>query len=150
MAFIDGNDPDVSVLIGPQSGAERLFRLRAKFNAGFFVGLHTHRGDESFEVLRGEVRFSVGGERRVCRPGMVVFVPRAVEHGFVALTDITLQVFSEQCMGLYVVVLEPDSTRRIEEIYIEGFPSSHEPPSGMSYTPPETIRRLYGTTWHLL
>ncbi|MDP9313805.1 MAG: cupin domain-containing protein [Chloroflexota bacterium] len=99
MAFIDGNDPHMSLLIGPQSGAERLFRLRANFSAGFFVGLHTHRGDESFEVISGEVRFYVGGERQPCWPGAIIFAPRDVEHGFVALTDATPEVFSEQRMN---------------------------------------------------
>ncbi len=150
MAFIDGTQQATSLLIGPAEGARTLFRERARYSAGFFVGLHTHRGDESFEVMSGEVRFYVAGERKTCRAGEIVFVPANVEHGFLALTDATIEIFSEQKMGLYVVVLGADGSRKIEEIYMEGFPSSHEPPTGVSYTPRETIRGYYSTTRHLL
>jgi hypothetical protein len=68
--------------------------------------------------------FIVGDERRVCRPGEIVFVPAGVEHGFVAETETVLDIFSEQRMGLYVIVLEPGGARRVEEVFIEGFPSS--------------------------
>ena len=150
MAFIDPASSGDGVLIGPAQGAHTLFRSRESYPAGFFVGLHTHEGDESFQVVRGEVRFTVGGERKICRAGEIVFAPPGVEHGLLALTDATVDIISQQRMGLFVIVLEPDGRRRVEEIFIAGFFSSREPPPGEDHTPPERIRALYGTTRHLL
>ena len=51
MAFIDGTDPAPRMLIGPADGARALFRERARYATDFFVGLHTHEGDESFDEV---------------------------------------------------------------------------------------------------
>ena len=149
MNFINP-DERRGTLIGSADGARRIFRSRERFNAGFFVGLHTHRGDESFEVRSGHVRFTVGEEQHVCGPGMIVFVPPGVRHGFLAESAAVIDVFSEQEMGVYVIVLEPDGTEREEEIFMAGFPSSHRPPDGETYTSREHIAALYATTRHLL
>jgi quercetin dioxygenase-like cupin family protein len=150
MRFVDGNDPTPRMLIGPADGARTLFRERARWAAGFFVGLHTHQGDESFEVREGRVRFAAGDERRTCEPGTLVFVPAGVEHGLLLETDAVIDIFSQQDMGLYVVVCEPDGSRRTEEVFMEGFPSTHAPPAGQGWTPAAQIRALYETTRHLL
>lgn len=149
MPFIDPEQRR-GPLIGPADGANTIFRTRERFPSGLFIGLHTHRGDESFEMRHGHVRFTVGDEQRVCGPGTIVFVPAGVRHGFVAETDAVLDVFSQQRMGVYVVVVEPDGAEREEEIFMPGFPSSNEPPAGQSYTPRERIRAMYATTRHLL
>jgi hypothetical protein len=39
-----------------------------------------------------------------------------------------LDIFSEQRMGVYVIVLALGGARRVEEVFMEGFPSSHAPP----------------------
>lgn len=96
------------------------------------------------------MRFTAGDEQRVCGPGMIVFVPAHMRHGFLVEADAEVDIFSEQDMGLYVVVQSPDGTERVEEIFMAGFPSSHAPPEGQGYTPPEQIRALYATTRHLL
>jgi len=150
MVFIDPHDRTHAPLIGPADGAATIFRTREHLKPGAFVGLHTHRGDESFEVREGRVLFTVGAEQRACEPGAIVFVPAGVRHGFVAETAAVLDVFSEQRTGVYVIVLAPDGTERKEEIFIAGFPSSHEPPPGQEHTPRERIRALYATTRHLL
>ena len=150
MAFIDTNTLDKGLIIGPESGAGRIFRERARYAAGFFVGLHTHRGDESFEVREGRVRFTAGSEQRECGPGEVVFVPPGVEHGFLVLEDACLDIFSEQRMGIYVTVLGADGGRSVEEVFLPGFPSSHEVPEGYPYDPRTRARELYATTKHLL
>lgn len=150
MTFADGLDPTPRMLIGPGDGARALFRERARYPAGFFVGLHTHDGDESFEVREGRVRFTAGGERRTCGSGAIVFVPAGVEHGFEVEEETLIDIFSQQDMGLYVVVMDPDGSRRMEEIYMQGFPSTHAPPDGRSWTPREHFRALYATTRHLL
>lgn len=150
MTFIDPAERRRAPLIGPADGARALFRSRERFRAGDVVGLHTHRGEESFEVRSGEIRFTVDGEQRLCGPGTIVFVAAGRRHGFVAESDAVLDVFSEQRMGIYVVVLDPDGTEREEEIFIEGFPSSHAPPAGEPFTTRERIRALYATSRHLL
>lgn len=73
-----------------------------------------------------------------------------MRHGFLAETAVVLDVFSEQRMGVYVVVVEPNGTESEEEVFIAGFPSSHEPPPGQPYTPRERIRTLFASTRHLL
>ena len=150
MLIIKPDDVARGTLIGPGHGARTIFRARERFEAGFYVGLHRHHGDESFEVLSGNVRFTAGIEQQVCGPGTIVFVPAGVRHGLVAETATTVDVFSEQDMGVYVVVLEPDGAEREEEIFMEGFPSSHAPPAGQGWTPRRHIRALYATTRHLL
>ena len=150
MAFITPDDSPRSVIFGADEGARTIFRARKRYPAGFFVGLHTHDGDESFEVREGKMRITVSDEQRVCEPGMVVIVPPGVRHGFVAETDAVVDIISEQKMGLYVVVIDPDGSERIEEIYMQNFPSSHDPPAGQDWTPREHIRAVYATTRHLL
>jgi hypothetical protein len=150
MSFVDGTDPTPRMLIGPADGACAIFRERARYATGFFVGLHTHRGDESFEVREGRVRFTAGGEQRTCGPGAIVFVPAGVEHGFEIEEEALIDIFSQQDMGLYVVVIDPDGSRREEEVFMEGFPSTHTPPPGQAWTPRPHIRALYATTRHLL
>lgn len=150
MAFISPDDRTQGPLIGPADGARTIFRTRERFRAGLFVGLHTHRRDESFEVRGGEVRFTVGADQGVCGPGAIVVVPAGVRHGFVAESPAVVDVFSEQRMGVYVVVLGPDGSEREEEVFMEGFLASRAPPPGQAYTARERIRALYATTRHLL
>jgi mannose-6-phosphate isomerase-like protein (cupin superfamily) len=130
--------------------AADLFRERARYAAGFFVGLHTHEGDESFELREGRMRFAVGDEWRTGALGDIVFVPAGVEHGFVCETDVVIDIFSQQDMGLYVIVVEPDGSRRTEEVFMQGFPSTHAAPAGQGWTPRAHIRALYATTRELL
>lgn len=150
MAFIDASSIPTGLLIGPQHGAGRIFRDRLRVAAGFFVGLHTHQGDESFQVVHGIVRFTAGTERKECGPGEIIFIPAGVEHGFLVLEDACLEVFSEQKMGIFATVIEPDGTRRVEEVFIPGFPSSRAVPEGYPHEPREHARSLYATTRHLL
>ncbi|WP_224996179.1 cupin domain-containing protein [Cesiribacter sp. SM1] len=137
-------------IIGPEHGASKIFRERERHKSGFFVGLHSHQGDESFEVLEGKIRFTAAGEQKECGPGYVVFIPAGVEHGFYVVEDACLDVFSEQKMGLFIKVMDGDGSFRTEEVYVENFPSSRNPPPGQTYTSREHVRKLYQTTRHLL
>jgi uncharacterized RmlC-like cupin family protein len=130
VAFIDPDERPRGLLIGAADGARTIFRSRQRFGPGAFVGLHTHRGDESFEVRSGEVRMTVGAEQRVCGPGTIIFVPAGVRHGFLVESAVVLDVFSEQHMGVYVLYVAPNGTESEEEIFIAGFPSSNEPLPG--------------------
>jgi hypothetical protein len=146
MPFIDPAERPVGVLIGPAEGARVLFRARERHAAGFFVGLHRHEGDETFEVRAGAVRFTVGREQRACGPGMLAVAPAGVRHGFVVLEDCVLDVVSQQDMGLVVVERLADGSEREVEVFMEGFPSSHRPPPGEPWTPGARIRELYAST----
>jgi hypothetical protein len=149
MTFIDPSDRP-GTLIGPANGARTIFRARQHFPRGFFVGLHYHHGDESFEVRSGHVRFVADGDQRVCGPGAIVFVPAPRASRLRRRDRRVIDVFSQQRMGICVVVLEPDGTERVEEVFMAGFPSSNDPPDGQPYTSREHIRVLYATTRHLL
>ena len=50
------------------------------------VHVHHHE-DESFYVLVGEVEVTIGGERRVARPGDFVFGPRGVPHTYAVRSE---------------------------------------------------------------
>ena len=43
---------------------------------------HSHAWDESFYVLRGNIRFAYGDREMVATPGTLVHVPGGVEHWF--------------------------------------------------------------------
>jgi quercetin dioxygenase-like cupin family protein len=49
------------------------------------VPRHLHRGqDEMFYLLEGEIRFRIGDEIMLGRPGTLILVPKGTPHGFVA------------------------------------------------------------------
>ena len=51
--------------------------------AGFTTPYHVHyKEDEAHYIVEGEAAFYIGGERLVDGPGMYVYGPREVPHGF--------------------------------------------------------------------
>lgn len=89
-------------LQNPASGERITFRQTAAETSGELVavdlelphharvpsGLHSHpMQEERFEVIRGTIRFSVGGERIVAGPGTVVVVPPGIPHDFANAGD---------------------------------------------------------------
>jgi unsaturated pyranuronate lyase len=62
---------------------------------GAIVPVHAHDHEQVSSVLRGTLRFTVGGRELVLRAGDVLDIPSRVEHGVEALeeTDV-LDVFS--------------------------------------------------------
>jgi mannose-6-phosphate isomerase-like protein (cupin superfamily) len=151
MPFIDANNtaPD-AIMIGEQDGMAGIFLLRQTVTAGYYAGLHYHHGDEAIRVISGEVRCRIGDETRVCGPGMILVIPRNVEHGFVALTDSVLETFGQRKMGSYAIVLDPDGTRHVVETFVKGRPWHHDPPTGMEHTTLEEQKRMQRTTLHLI
>lgn len=62
---------------------------------GSVVPTHKHVHEQVSFVLKGRVRFNVGGEERVAKRGDIVFIPPNVEHSAVTLEDsIGLDVFT--------------------------------------------------------
>jgi uncharacterized RmlC-like cupin family protein len=151
MPFIDANNTAANaILIGEQDGTAGIFLVRQTVPTGYYAGLHYHHGDEATRVISGEIRCRIGEEARVCGPGMILVIPRNVEHGFVVLTDSVLETFGQRKMGSYAVVLDPDGTRRVVETFVKGRPWHHEPPKGKVHTTLEEQKRLQRTTLHLI
>ena len=89
-------------LENPASGERITFRQTAAETNGELVavdlelpqdarvpgGLHSHPlQQERFEVVKGTMRFSLGGERIVAGPGTVVVVPPGIPHDFANAGD---------------------------------------------------------------
>ena len=48
---------------------------------------HSHKWDESFYVVAGEVEFTCSGNTVICQPGTLVHVPAGTVHSFRYLSD---------------------------------------------------------------
>ncbi len=149
MPFIDPSDPHRQWLISAEDGASTIFLWRVSLPQGAYGGLHWHNGDEAIRVLAGEIRVMIGEERRVCRAGEIAFFPPRVEHGFLVLTDSKIEVYGQQQMGEYVVVMDAEGNRQEREVFLHN-PWYHSPPPGTGYTTREELFALFRTTHHLL
>jgi quercetin dioxygenase-like cupin family protein len=58
-----------------------------EFERGSSVHEHSHAQEEVWEILEGEVEFTVGGVARIARPGMAAIVGPNVPHAVRAITD---------------------------------------------------------------
>ena len=62
--------------------------------------LHIHpQQDEFFHVLEGEYRFRVGDEQFAAAVGDTIFLPRAVPHAFIQLTEHARMLVTYQPAG---------------------------------------------------
>jgi quercetin dioxygenase-like cupin family protein len=70
------------LLSGPQTGGAFAL-VDTTGPAGMQAPPHVHsREEETFQVLEGEVAFTVAGVTAVGRPGTIVHIPRGVPHAF--------------------------------------------------------------------
>jgi quercetin dioxygenase-like cupin family protein len=60
------------------------------FAAGAVGTRHTHPHEQMTVVLRGEMEFTLGEERKVLKTGDVIAIPSNIEHSVVALTETEL------------------------------------------------------------
>jgi quercetin dioxygenase-like cupin family protein len=74
---------------------DRLTMARFLIAAGAVVPVHKHEQEQISSVLRGALKFTVGGDEVVVRTGEALTIPSWVEHGVVCLeeTDV-VDVFS--------------------------------------------------------
>lgn len=81
--------------------------LELRMPAGLGIPLHVHtREDEVFHVLTGELEFLLDGRTQTASPGVTVFGPRNVPHGFRAVG----------CPASMLVTIHPSG---IEPMFVE-------------------------------
>ena len=56
--------------------------------AGAWIHEHSHPNDEVWNVLEGQLEFTIGGQSQVVGPGCAVVVPPDTAHAAKALTDV--------------------------------------------------------------
>jgi quercetin dioxygenase-like cupin family protein len=66
---------------------EQLMVTHLFFTAGAAPADHSHPHEQLTIVVRGEVEFTLGEERRVLKAGELISIPSNVIHMAVALTD---------------------------------------------------------------
>jgi len=75
--------------------ASRMTIARLRLAKGSTVPSHSHDHEQVSCVLRGALRFAVGGQERIIRAGEALEIPSWVEHGVDALEDTeVIDVFS--------------------------------------------------------
>ncbi|MCB0554670.1 MAG: cupin domain-containing protein [Phaeodactylibacter sp.] len=58
-----------------------------RITKGSVLPQHHHVQEQVTNVILGELQMTVGGETRICRPGMSVTIPSNTPHAALALTD---------------------------------------------------------------
>jgi len=70
--------------------------------------LHVHEDyDETFHVLKGEIKFRSGEDVMVLRPGDTLLVPRGVPHCFTIISDTPAD---------FLIIVQPSAT--LEKFFI--------------------------------
>jgi quercetin dioxygenase-like cupin family protein len=68
----------------------QLMQVEARIAAGLATASHSHPHVQVSFVLSGRIRVTVGGRTAELGPGGSFIVASGVEHGAIALTDVTL------------------------------------------------------------
>ena len=69
---------------------EQLMVTHMHFAAGAVGASHAHPHEQLSIVLRGEIEFTLGEERKVLKAGESISIPGNIVHGVVALTETEL------------------------------------------------------------
>jgi quercetin dioxygenase-like cupin family protein len=92
-------------------------------NGGPPLHIHPHQ-DEWFYILEGEYLFQVGEERHRMKAGDTIFLPKAVPHGFVQLTEKGSAIVTYQPAGKMEAFFaatdkwdKPPSPRQVGEVF---------------------------------
>lgn len=59
----------------------------ASMKAGTIANMHSHPHEQMFWVLSGAMRFRLGDEERIVRPGDLIHVSSGIEHECLCLED---------------------------------------------------------------
>jgi quercetin dioxygenase-like cupin family protein len=79
--------PQYSTAHGPTVTGAKIEVGRYRYPPGTGATPHSHPNEQVIVVLRGRMRFRVGGDERVVGPGDAVLVPAGVLHGGTALDE---------------------------------------------------------------
>jgi quercetin dioxygenase-like cupin family protein len=136
--------------VGKADGATRIWICEGPMPKGQSTGVHTHGGDEIFQVLSGTVRFHFDGRNMDVPAGHYVVVPPHTPHGFKVLTDdAVMQFVGELEMGEWVTVIDDDGTTRAVEVRSNIMPW-HRPPADGEETDVRAMFAMMESTSHLL
>lgn len=145
MTFFGRDDPGTRrfrVLAGREHGLHRLVVASGTLGPGEGGPLHLHHGEEVLRIVSGEAVVTVGDETRRCGPGDVVIIPTDVRHGFVTLSEVTMDVVAETDAGQIIPVHDPDGTTRLVEVYRSDLPWGRTPPEGFGWTSDEDMAAI--------
>jgi quercetin dioxygenase-like cupin family protein len=75
---------------------DKMLLSLVEFEPKAVVANHSHMHEQTGVVLEGDLTFTIGGQKRVVRPGDMYVIPGGVEHSAVAETGRVkaLDVFS--------------------------------------------------------
>lgn len=136
--------------VGKADGATRIWVCDSPMPKDMSTGVHTHGGDEIFQVLSGTVRFHMNGRNIDVGAGHYVVVPPHTPHGFKVMTDdARMQFVGEIEMGEWVTVIDPDGSTREVELRSTMMPW-HRPPEDGQETDFGEMMAMMQTTTHLL
>ena len=99
MKGVTANTLDVKIASADSGGRFSLMeQVGQSPNGGPPLHLHPDQ-DEFFYVVEGQYRFEVGGERFALGAGDTIFLPRAVPHAFIQLSQTARMVVGYQPAG---------------------------------------------------
>jgi quercetin dioxygenase-like cupin family protein len=74
---------------------DRMMMAHVILKKGCVVPAHSHENEQLTYILKGALKFDIGGRELVVREGEMLVIPSHVVHGAVALEDtLDLDVFS--------------------------------------------------------
>ncbi|MGL4634992.1 MAG: cupin domain-containing protein [Beijerinckiaceae bacterium] len=120
------------VRLAHEASDDGLSAIENRLPHGYATPLHVHVSeDEVFHVLRGRIRFEVGGKTILARAGAIMNAPKGVPHRFI--------VESEEGADVLIITARGDFERFVREVSTpwigEALPTQMPPP-------PADIERL--------
>ena len=111
---IEGFEPappynrNLKVVMAPETHEIKSFAIiMVTFPPGVQSDLHCHDGEEFWIITEGRAEFTIGEERFMAEPGMVVFSPPKIKHQITNTGKDTFIAYSVHCPpGPEKVVLE--------------------------------------------
>lgn len=73
---------------------EKTTVAQISISKGGVVPVHHHENEQMSYVMEGALKFDIGGQEVIVRPGEILHIPSNVPHGVVALEDtFNLEIF---------------------------------------------------------
>ncbi len=85
---ISSSGSQSAILVGKDSGGQRLTVVEAGIDPGGGFGLHVHPGyEEATLVMEGEIEAVLEGETRILGPGDILLAPAGAKHTITNQSD---------------------------------------------------------------